>query len=83
MLKKKWLVMLGLAIALGAGFVAGQQVQAGTSEPGSSGDPLVAESYVKTKVDEQVNLLQNKIKELQAKADALQTRVNELEKQVK
>ncbi|MHB8170289.1 MAG: hypothetical protein ACYDG6_01920 [Thermincolia bacterium] len=78
---KRLILVTAVVIALAAGFVAGQQVQAATGEPGSVTDPLVSESYVKAEVEKQVNLLQAKVKELQAKADVLQAKVEELEKQ--
>jgi len=81
MLRKRFITLVAMVTALGIGFLAGQQVQAGTTEPGSAGDPLVSESYVKAEVDKQVSQLQAKVKELQAKADALQAKVEELERQ--
>lgn len=84
-MSKKTIVTLAvLASAIfGAGFFTGQKVQAEAPSPGSVGDPLVSQSYVRAQVEAKNQELQQKIKELQDKATALESQLKALESQVK
>lgn len=82
--KKAVITIVVLASAIfGAGFVTGQKVQAEAPAPGSLGDPLVSQSYVRVQVEAKNKELQDKIKELQDKSTALESQIKALEAQIK
>lgn len=73
------LLVVAAMVFLTVGFVVGQMVQAAGTIPGSSSDPLVAQSYVEEIVGKKVAGLQTKIDELQANVDSLKDKVDSLE----
>jgi TolA-binding protein len=72
------LLFIAAMVFLSVGFVIGQIVQAAGTIPGTSGDPLVAKSYVEKVVNETVSDLQSKLDEMESKVLALEEMIGDL-----
>lgn len=65
------LIIVAILVCVTIGFVAGQIVQAMTTLPGSTDDPVATESYVETTIGERLATLSTKVDELEAEVAAL------------
>ncbi len=65
------LIIVAILVCVTIGFVAGQVVQAMTTLPGSSDDPVATESYVETTIGERLATLSTKVDELEAEVASL------------
>ena len=65
------LIIVAILVCVTIGFVAGQVVQAMSTLPGSSDDPVATESYVETTIGERLATLSTQVDELEAKVATL------------
>lgn len=65
------LIIVAALVFITVGFVAGQVVQAMSTLPGSSDDPVATESYVETTIGERLATLSTQVDELEAEVAAL------------
>ena len=65
------LIVVAILVFVTIGFVAGQVVQAMSTLPGSSDDPVATESYVETTIGERMATLSTQVDELEAEVAAL------------
>ena len=65
------LIVVAILVFVTIGFVAGQVVQAMSTLPGSSDDPVATESYVETTIGERLATLSTQVDELEAEVAAL------------
>lgn len=72
------LLVVAAFVFLSVGFVIGQMVQAAGTVPGTSGDPLVAQSYVEKIVGKTVVELEKKLSEMEAKVLVIQEKIDKI-----
>ncbi|MCR6545396.1 SH3 domain-containing protein [Dehalobacterium formicoaceticum] len=72
------LLVMAAVVFLSVGFVLGQIVQASGTIPGTSGDPLVAQSYVEKVVNETVADMEKKLADMESQVTSLQKKVEDL-----
>lgn len=65
------LIIVAILVCVTIGFVAGQVVQAMSTLPGSSDDPVATESYVEATIGERLATLSSQVDELEAEVAAL------------
>lgn len=65
------LIVVAILVCVTIGFVAGQVVQAMSTLPGSSDDPVATESYVEATIGERLATLSAQVDELEAEVAAL------------
>lgn len=77
---RKTIVIVAVGFSLAAaGFMAGKTAQAESTTPGTTGDPLVSQSYVQAQVNAKTKELQQKISQLETKAANLEAQIKALE----
>ncbi len=68
---KRALIVVAALVCIVIGFVIGQVVQAMSTLPGTSDDPVATQSYVEATIGERLAVLTTKVDELEAEIAAL------------
>lgn len=79
----KYIITILILVFIFAGgiFLGKEVVAGGQSEPGTEGDPLVAESYLNQELESKTSELKERVNELEELVEELKAKVDYLEEQ--